>query len=518
VEPDELGPTDVVLTVRSDGALVPISPWVYGINGNANFAELRHGLVRHAGQRWSAYNWENNASNAGAADMAGADYEYQNDSFLAESDTPGAAVLEPLQAAEAAQTATLLSVAILDDVAADKLADGDVRNSGTDWLVQRFEKNHPQNPAGATTTPDRSDDAVYQDDFVLWARSGFEGTDVLFCLDTTPDLWRRFHPTLHPDPVSYEELVDRTIRFATAVKAIWPAAPVVGYGSFGWSGWEWLADPVTGDAAPDSEGKGAFVDYWLQALSSAEAVAGQRLIDFVDLHWHPEASANGVRILEDDNSPEVAEARVQAPRSLWDVTFVEDSWITDVAIPGEPISWLPRTLERIEQFYPGTRLAIGEWGFGGENHISGALATADALGWFGRYGVGLAAHTGEPGPFTLAAFAAFRNFDGEGARFGDTALTTVTDDIVRTSVHAAVDWADQNRLVVIAINRSQDPLITGLCIAHPTRFTRADTWVLDATAAAVRPSQALSAAGTNAFQFTLPAQSVLVIVPTSDPA
>ena len=70
----------------------PISRFIYG----ANFVESRSWdfarhfppftLVRIGGNRLSAYNWENNFSNAGN------DYLYENDDYLSDSRKPGEAV------------------------------------------------------------------------------------------------------------------------------------------------------------------------------------------------------------------------------------------------------------------------------------------------------------------------------------------------------------------------------------------------------------------------------------------
>ena len=123
-----------------------------------------------------------------------------------------------------------------------------------------------------------------------------------------------------------------------------------------------------------------------------------------------------MRISEDDARPEVAAARVQAPRSLWDPSYTEKSWITQWSTH-RPIRLLPRLREKIEKNYPGTRLAITEYYYGGGADISGALAQADVLGIFGREGVFAAAlwHTGRTDDrFIYAAFAMYRNYDGKG--------------------------------------------------------------------------------------------------------
>ena len=65
-------------------------------------------LVRVGGNRFSAYNWENNASNAGS------DYQFQNDDYLSASDVPGDAMEGALAAADAGLIATLLTGQLAD--------------------------------------------------------------------------------------------------------------------------------------------------------------------------------------------------------------------------------------------------------------------------------------------------------------------------------------------------------------------------------------------------------------------
>ena len=74
----------------------------------------------------------------------------------------------------------------------------------------------------------------------------------------------------------------------------------------------------------------------------------------------------------------MAEGRPISPCSAPGPSYVEDSWITQDLGYG-PIRLIPRMRDRIAAHYPGTGLAITEWNYGGGQHISGALATADAL-------------------------------------------------------------------------------------------------------------------------------------------
>lgn len=80
--------SQVSFAIDSSLDVHPISRFIYGMNGwdprqprPANLA-----LSRSGGNRMTAYNWENNASNAGA------DWFNQNDDFLGGGNTPNGAV------------------------------------------------------------------------------------------------------------------------------------------------------------------------------------------------------------------------------------------------------------------------------------------------------------------------------------------------------------------------------------------------------------------------------------------
>src|SRR6185312_14529804 len=79
----------VTFTVDVTAQVKPISRYIYGINefpiGGTSWPNLT--ARRVGGNRWTAYNWENNASNAGS------DYLYQNADYLGGGNTPGGAVI-----------------------------------------------------------------------------------------------------------------------------------------------------------------------------------------------------------------------------------------------------------------------------------------------------------------------------------------------------------------------------------------------------------------------------------------
>jgi len=124
-------------------------------------------------------------------------------------------------------------------------------------------------------------------------------------------------------------------------------------------------------------------------------------------------------------------------------------------LPGEPVKLIPRLKEKIAAKFPDTRIAFTEYSHGCGADISDGLAEADVLGIFGREGsssprCGRWQH--QPG-LPLRALAAYRNYDGAGAAFGNASIHGLTADIARTSVYASVDQGAPGRMVLVAINK-----------------------------------------------------------------
>ncbi len=481
-----------------------ISPLIYGTNSTRDLSTNRQTLVRMGGNRWTAYNWENNASNAGS------DWCFQNDGLLSSSNTPGQAVRPTIQAASNAGAAALVTIPIVDHVAADKNGGCDVRNSGANYLQTRFKQNQPVKGTAFSLTPNATDGSVYEDEYVHWLESNFGNTNLIFSLDNEPDLWSSTHAEVHPDPVTYAEIIERNTDYATAIKNAWPTAQVSGPVNYGFYGFERL------QSAPDA-GNRNFLDYYLQAMNDAGSAAGRRLIDYLDLHWYPEATGGGVRITGPDTSAAVVAARVQAPRSLYDPSYIETSWITDPSgYNYGPIELIPRTRDRIDANYPGTKLAFTEWNYGGGGHISGAVATADVLGIFGREGVGMASmwELNSDESYTYTAFRAFRNYDGHGATFGDVSVPATSSDEAMATVYASTSSSAPGKPVIVAINKSTTAKTAGILVTCSAKLTTANVYTITAGGGPnVVAQAAISPTATNAFRYSMPAMSVSVIVP-----
>ncbi|MDB4989429.1 MAG: hypothetical protein JWN04_4607, partial [Myxococcaceae bacterium] len=481
LRPGEPGVVDVMFEINADQGATPVSPFIYGMNFNGkSLTPLHWGVIRCGGNRLTAYNWENNASNAGA------DYLFQNDGLMEGSDAPAKPLLHAIDTATGVAAATVITLSNADYVAADKNGNGDVRNSGPNYLSTRFKRNYPKKPTPPAALPDTTDNAVYQDELVSFLKVHRPHARVIFSMDNEPDLWAHTHAEIFSKPVTYADLWKRNHDFAKAAKKAWPEAEVLGFVSYGYLGF------VSLQKAEDADGRN-FIEWYLDQARAAEQIEGVRLIDYLDLHWYPEAQGGDKRIVGDEVDPEVVAARVQAPRSLWDSSYEEKSWVRDAA--GGPIDLLHWVKAKVDARYPGTKLAFTEWNFGGGKHISGAVAVADVLGIFGRYGVGLATYwpmTSEE-PFAVAAYYAFRNYDGQGSAFGDTQIAASTSNTSVASVYASIDSNDPTRTVIVAINKATTAKKAGIKVGHASAYGTARVWALTGKQAAVVSAPPLTA-------------------------
>jgi len=474
----------------------PISPYIYGAN-NMQWGKMGSGypLVRQGGNRLTAYNWETNASNAGS------DWHHQNDGLLGETNEAGLASTSYMKAAQQNGAAVLLTIPTAGYVSADKKGDGDV-NKTPDYLNTRFYKSYAKKPGGKYVyPPDTSDKAVYQDELVAHLeKTKSSKAPVWYSLDNEPDLWSHTHERIHPNKITYAELIKNNIDFASGIKAVAPQSLIFGPANYGWHGFRTLQD------APDGKGRD-FLDTYLEAMKEAEKTTGKRLLDVLDIHWYPEARGGGVRVTEDDAKPETAAARVQSPRSLWDAGYVESSWIAD-SLGKKPITLLPRVLGQVSEHYPGTKLAITEYNYGGSKDASGLVAQADALGVFGRYGLFAACNWGlsPETPSQIAGFQAFLNYDGRGAQFGDLGVAVKGETASDNAVYAAMSSKSKKRMTIVIINKKAMAQSFNISLPSTPKLTRA--FLMDASAPTT-PKEFNVGPGTTSLSFKLPATSVV---------
>jgi Glycoside hydrolase family 44 len=448
----------VALSVDCSAKATAIAPTIYGINYYPHYtperqaAQWRLGATarRWGGNTMSTFNWEINAWNTGE------DWFYENVGmpsyveFLKDDATHAmdSAVTVPMTGWVAKDSTSFsfpVSVFGKQD-ATDAEFRPDAGNGKT-----RSGKLIPPGPptrAYVQVTPafvKKWIGAIREDD----AKTGKRSVQ-MYILDNEPALWNFKHRDVHPDPVTYDELLDRTIAYGTAIREADPDALVAGPAEWGWYGYLYSAKDMAAGAAhkPDRRAHGdvALVEYYLKALAEREAKTGARILDVFDLHAYPQ----GKDVYSDKVDPETAALRIRQTRMLWDGTYVDESYIKD------RIKLLPRMRQWVDENYPGRALSIGEWNFGGEDHMSGGLAAAEALGRFGQFGVTWAFYWAYPPENSPAmwAFRAYRDYDGKGGHFLEWSQPT-TSASPGVSLFASRDDSGAH-MVLVALNLSPE--------------------------------------------------------------
>jgi phosphatidylinositol glycan class B len=263
------------------------------------------------------------------------------------------------------------------------------------------------------------------------------------------DICAQTHRDVHPEPMGYDELLQRVTDTAAVIRDELPGTAIAGPSSCCW--WYYWNDDA---GEKPLHGGQDLLPWFLDQLAEADAAAGQRSLDILDIHYYPESE-----VFNDGTDPDTAARRLRATRSLWDPTYTDEGWIgddTDATVhqpdPNQ-VQLIPRFRALIDEHYPGTELAIGEWNFGADAHLSGGLATADALGIFGRQQLHMATFWSFPAEGTPAA-AAFQLYRDPDHPFGDRSLRTAVDDPDQLGLHAALD--DSGGLTLVAINKDPD--------------------------------------------------------------
>ena len=520
-------PVDVTVTINPANAK-PISPHIYGLNfyfGETDPPPMAT-LDRDGGNRWTAYNWEINASNAGS------DYLYENDNYLSSSTVPAEAVRGFIAQDQGANVASLVTVQMQGLVAGDESGPVSVANPPD---LSRFktvvDKKSTVSAVPFTVTPPTTDANVYMDEFV-WALNqklpGIFGANpaqpTFLDLDNEPELWNSTHLEVQgPNPVTSDNYIAKTIALTQAIKDEFPNTIIFGPVHYGFQGiYNWQ-----GELAATPSGANWFPDKYLQAIKTASTTYGKPLVDVYDFHWYAEDyDANGTRIL-DLTSTTLTDAQiqliVQSPRNLWDPTYTDadnsNPWIYQ-ELGNTPINILGRLQSKINAENPGMKISVSEYESGGQNHIAGTIAQADNLGIFGAQGVFAASFWPPNGTYSysLAGFRAFRGFDGASATFGDTSLQSTSSNVQNVVVYASSDSTTPGRVVFVAINRSTTSQVTAITgqplsgTAHLYQMTATSAQTQSTGGTPVQPISAgtMPAAGTT-LTITLPALSVTTI-------
>jgi hypothetical protein len=363
-------------------------------------------------------------------------------------------------------------------------------------------------------------DPTFETTWIAHMQSAFgtaaNGGVQLFSLDNEVMLWNSTHRDVHPVPPTYDEIWSKAVAYATAIKQQEPNALVTGPVTWGYC-------DLFGSAAdncldgPDRAAHGGlpFVAWYLQQVCANPLAGGKPLVDYLDLHYYPQGSNVA---LSDSDTATTAGLRLRSLKELYNPTWVSESWIGDL---GDTDSnhynkpdLIPRVRAWINQYCPGTKLAITEYNWGNDNTTSGAVAQAELLAIFAREGVDMATRWTAAGGGTKNeyGFSIFLNYDGAGAQVQGDSVSATSANVDQIGAYA---FHGNARTFVLLTNKDT--------AAHDVALTfnaaHAATWKLYGFSASAALGQTNTGPinGTTLSLSALPPMSAsLLVVPDAD--
>ena len=555
-----IGPT---LTVDAGSPTHTISPDIYGLNDyglDPSVAEsIKLPVERWGGDSATRYNYLVDATNSAY------DYYFETN-FPAEDPSHPYPVTSQFNTQviqdRKTHTKTLTTVPLIG-YTTKRIAGAcsySVAKYGAQTVVDQYNKDcgtgilvTPVN--GSTTVQnDPTDTSVAIDQTFVgnWVKflvgqfgTAANGGVAIYGLDNEPEYWSGVHKDVHPDTVTYDELSNKGIAYAAAIKAQDPSALVSGPVISNWTGYFYSPtdiangyhhNPSCPQANPTdrlAHGDVPLIEYYLKQFQQYETANNTRLLDYVDLHTYFAAPGAAFALSGDTG---LQQARLNSTRVFWDTTYTDPNYTdptntpTTLACKGQPYAPNLINLEKgwVAHNYPGTKLGITEYNWGGQESINGALAQADILGIFGREGLDLGVLWGPPAPKNvngvmvqqpgIIAFEAFTDYDGKGGHFGETAVTSTSANQGQLAVYGATRAADDT-LTVVVINKGYGDLTSTLSLPNLMANGSAQAYLYSSTnLAAIAPqaSVAVTAATGSSTSSTLttlfPAQSITILI------
>ncbi|MBK9087602.1 MAG: glycoside hydrolase family 44 protein [Holophagales bacterium] len=474
-------PVGGAVTVAVDPALERrlVNPQIFGVNfgSAAQAAALKWPVRRWGGNSVTRYNWQNDTSNKGM------DWFFMNvpednpapenlpfgsaaDRFLAETRAAGGEPIltVPLIGWTPKSRAKSWGFSVLSYGAQTETEC--TATGGAFWCQP--DAGNGIRPGGAFVTGNNPLDtsiAIAPSFVTAWmdhlaAQFGTAGNGGIryYALDNEPALWDSTHRDVHPQPLTFDELWAKSRDVAAAIKAKDPAAVVFGPVSWGWCEYFYSAADNCSPNGADfiAHGSVPLTQWYLRQVKLyQDAHPGVRLVDVLDVHYYPQAQ--GVA-LSGDESAATSARRLRSLRSLWDPTYVDESWIPAA------VRLIPRMKEWIAAELPGTKLAITEYSWGNDDGLSSALAQAEVLGIFAREGVDIATRWVAPAAGSLVedAFRLWLDYDGAGARVAGTSVRAGSSEPDAVSGYAVEAPGGPLRVVLVNRDTVQRPVTVSL--------------------------------------------------------
>jgi PKD repeat protein len=512
----------VTVNVDANANRHPINPFVYGVayGSAAALSDLNSPLNRYGGNNSSRYNWQQNADNR--------DFDWYFESIGDASATPGERGDTFISTSKGAGAQSMITIPMLDWVAKlgtnrSKLASFSQAKygaqTGNDWQWYPDAGNGVSKSTGANITGNDPNDANVPNSASLqqsWAQhivstwgTASGGGLSYYILDNEHSIWHSTHRDVHPTGATMDEIKNKMIAFAGAIKAADPSAQVVGPEEWGWSGYFYSGYDQQYGAAhnwccfPDKQahGNADYLPWLLDQMHQNELATGKRLLDVFSVHYYPQGGEFG-----NDTSTSMQLLRNKSTRSLWDPNYVDPTWIND------KVMLIPRIKSWVAAYYPGLPTAITEYNWGAESHINGATTQADIFGIFGREGLDFGTRwtTPDASTPTFKAMKMYRNYDGNRSGFGDTSVSAAAPNPDNLSAFAALRSNDGAMTVMLISKVLSGTTPVTVNLANFSASGVAQPWQLTSANAIARLSDVgISGSSVNV---TVPAQSITLLV------
>jgi hypothetical protein len=420
--------------VIASKSIGPIHDALFGVCGlpRPKLEEYGIPITRWGGNPSTRYNWKL------GVDSAGNDWFFKNrGNLLAKLTDTG--YLKTIQANQAIGATTYQTVPTIGWVAKD--------NHSYGYSVKKYGPQKGAEPGspdagngvgkdGKRIVNDPTDNAVavgpeFIEEAVRFVvehagkadgSSGKKGV-AYWALDNEPMIWHETHRDVRHEPLGYDELWERTVAYAEAIKKVDPTTKVAGFCSWGWTDLFYSSVDQGKDnyrTLPDykKHDKMPLGEWFIKKCGDYKKEHGKPLIDVFDFHWYPQGSAKGQGVyMGKGRIEELCDLRMRSTRDLWDPKYQQESWIKSSG--DQPTALLPRIRGWIEKHNPGMELSLGEYNFGGSDNITGALAQAEVFGILAREKVDLAFIWFNPEGTQELGWKLFRDYDGKRSRFGD---------------------------------------------------------------------------------------------------
>lgn len=517
----------VTIQVDANADRHGISPYIYGLafTSTSVLQDLNYPLQRWGGNYTSRYNWQQDADNRAA------DWYFES---VPEGAGAAAGVIDQfIGITKAANAEPMITIPILDWVAKlgagrSKLASFSQAKYGVqtdaDWSWFPDAGNGVLTSTGHRITGNDPNDANLPNSTTLqsglvqhllaqWGNAASGGLRY-YVLDNEHSIWFDTHRDVAPTGATMAQIRQKMIDYGTVIRQADSGAKIVGPEEWGWLGMIYSGFDQQYAAAhgwssfPDraAHGNMDYLPWLLNELRLYEQTSGLRLLDVFTVHYYPQGGEYG-----NNTSTSMQLRRNRSTRSLWDPSYVDETWVnTNVML-------IPRIKQWVATYYPSLQTGVTEYNWGAEGHINGATAQADVLGIFGREGLDYAARWTTPASNTptYKALKMYRNYDGSKSTFGETSVRAQAPNPDELSAFAA-QRASDGALTLMVVNKvlsGTTPLQVNL--ANFLAAGSAQVWQLT-SANTINHLADLTLTG-NALSTTVPPQSITLFVIAGSP-